>query len=153
MTENQEQNLKEHMQQFVKQVSDDKGMSIAVYKIPLISLKKIVYQILEGLNYLHHQGIMHRNLKIDNILVDKDTVKISDFGLSRLVSIPHIPYTPEDPKERERSGREARRLWYRAPELLLRKSIYTFEIDMWSFGCLLAEIVLNEPLFSGGNTH
>lgn len=92
---------------------------------------------------------MHRNLKIDNILVDKDVVRISDFGLSRLVSIPHIPYTPEDPKERERSGRESRRLWYRAPELLMRKSIYTFEIDMWSFGCLLAEIVLNEPLFAG----
>jgi len=91
-------------------------------------------------------------MKIDNILVHEGIIKISDFGLSRLVTIPHIPYTPEDPKERERSGREARRLWYRAPELLFRKNLYSFEVDMWSLGCLFAEIVLNEPLFSGGNS-
>jgi len=91
-------------------------------------------------------------MKIDNILVHDGIIKISDFGLSRLVTIPHIPYTPEDPKERERSGREARRLWYRAPELLFRKNLYSFEVDMWSLGCLFAEIVLNEPLFSGGNS-
>jgi len=56
-------------------------------------------------------------------------------------------YTPEDPKERERSGREARRLWYRAPELLLRKREYSLEVDMWSVGCLLAELALAMPLF------
>ncbi|KAL4462051.1 hypothetical protein ABPG74_000896 [Tetrahymena malaccensis] len=150
VSKRQEYNLKEYIRRYISQVQDEsKGLTRPQYKIPLMKVKEIAFQILEGLNYLHHQGIMHRNLKIDNILLDKDVVKISDFGLSRLVSIPHIPYTPEDPKERERSGREARRLWYRAPELLLRKSIYTFEIDMWSFGCLLAEIVLNEPLFAG----
>jgi serine/threonine protein kinase len=56
-------------------------------------------------------------------------------------------YTPEDPKERERSGREARRLWYRAPELLLRKREYSLEVDMWSVGCVLAELALAMPLF------
>ena len=49
-------------------------------------------------------------------------------------------FTPEDPKERDRSGREARRLWYRAPELLLRKESYTQEVDMWSVGCIMAEM-------------
>ena len=59
---------------------------------------------------------MHRNLKPDNVLVERDDqVKLSDFSLCRLALIPHVAYTPEDPKERERSGREARRLWYRAP--------------------------------------
>ena len=53
----------------------------------------------------------------------------------------------QDPKDRERSCREARRLWYRAPELLLRKAIYSFEIDIWAFGCILAELAINYPLF------
>lgn len=65
---------------------------------------------------------MHRNMKPDNILVTPDlTAKIGDFALSKFVQVPHINYTPEDPKDRERSGREARRLWYRSPEILLRK--------------------------------
>jgi serine/threonine protein kinase len=93
---------------------------------------------------------MHRNLKPDNILVTNESVvKVSDFSLSRIILVPHIPYTPEDPKERERSGREARRLWYRAPEMLFRKNIYSFEVDMWSIGCLLGELSTGEPLFNG----
>lgn len=102
------------------------------------------------MNYLHHQGLIHRNLKSDNILLDSNlNVKITDFALSKYVSVPHIPYTPEDPKDRERSGREARRLYYRAPELLLRKNVYGFEIDMWSIGCILAELSTGEILFNG----
>ena len=73
-------------------------------------------QIFQGLNFLHHKKLMHRNLKPDNILVSRTgEVKLADFTLSRLGSYPLVPYTPEDPKERDRSGREARRLWYRAP--------------------------------------
>ncbi len=108
---------------------------------------------MKGLNYLHHNGIIHRNLKSDNLIISEKTgnLKICDFALSKFISVPHIAYTPEDPKDRERSGREARRLWYRAPELLLRKSLYAFEIDMWSFGCLFAELAISEPLFNGGN--
>jgi len=76
-------------------------------------------------------------------------VKLVDFSLSRIASIPHFAYTPEDPKERERSGREARRLWYRPPELLFRKRMYSFEVDMWAVGCLLGEFCLGEALFNG----
>ena len=109
-----------------------------------------MFQIIQGLCYCHRNGIMHRNLKPDNIMITKDdVVKLSDFSLSRIAQIPHFPYTPEDPKERERSGREARRLWYRPPELLFRKKFYSFEVDMWTVGCLLAELTLGEPLFNG----
>jgi len=69
--------------------------------------------------------------------------------MARLMDNSIINYTPEDPKERDRSGREARRLWYRAPELLLRKSKYTQEIDMWSVGCIIAEMFTNSVLFEG----
>jgi serine/threonine protein kinase len=93
---------------------------------------------------------MHRNLKPDNIMFSPDgRLKLSDFALSRIAVIPHFPYTPEDPKERDRSGREARRLWYRPPELLFRKKMYSFEVDMWAVGCLLGEIALGEAIFSG----
>jgi serine/threonine protein kinase len=93
---------------------------------------------------------MHRNLKPHNILIQNDgTVKISDFTLSRISTAPHFPYTPEDPKVRERSTRETRRLWYRAPEMIFRKEVYAFEVDLWSIGCLLAELALGEPLFKG----
>ena len=66
-----------------------------------------------------------------------------------MVTVPLVAYTPEDPKDRERSGRESKRLWYRAPELLLRKPLYSQEIDVWSFGCCVAEVALCEPLFTG----
>lgn len=118
--------------------------------MPLMNVKLMLYQILQALTYCHRNGIMHRNLKPDNIMVTRnDIIKLTDFSLSRIAAIPHFVYTPEDPKERERSGREARRLWYRPPELLFRKKFYSFEVDMWAVGCLLAEMALGEPLFNG----
>jgi serine/threonine protein kinase len=93
---------------------------------------------------------MHRNLKPHNILVQEDgDVKISDFTLSRIRTDHNWAYTPEDPKERERSTRETRRLWYRAPEMIFRKELYSFEVDLWSIGCLMAEMALGEALFNG----
>ena len=93
---------------------------------------------------------MHRNLKPDNILIDKDgKTVLADFTMARMMIRSLGDYTPEDPKERDRSGREARRLWYRAPELLLRKATYAQEIDMWSIGCVLAEIATSNVLFEG----
>ena len=122
------------------------------YKVSRQTVQSLMRQIFQGLEYVHKRGIIHRNLKPDNILVSAaGTVKISDFTLSRMEAVPQYAYTPEDPKERERSGREARRLWYRAPELLLRKELYGSEIDIWTAGCLLAELVLGVPLFNGEN--
>jgi serine/threonine protein kinase len=105
-------------------------------------------QVLTGLLYVHRQGIMHRNLKPDNIFIDSDgVIKLGDFTTTRMLDIPIQAYTPEDPKERDRSGREMRRLWYRAPELILRDEVYGPKVDTWSVGCLLAEAATGRSLF------
>jgi serine/threonine protein kinase len=105
-------------------------------------------EVCNGLSYLHNNGLMHRNLKPDNIfLTEMGVVKIGDFTTSRMLDIPFQAYTPEDPKERDRSGREMRRLWYRAPELILRQEIYGPKGDLWSVGCLIAEAAAGKPLF------
>jgi serine/threonine protein kinase len=142
-TEQGEFNLKEYMKRFYV----NEG-----YCINKGTVQNLMKQIFQGLQFIHSRGIIHRNLKPDNILLNRSgTVKLADFTLSRMESVPRYPYTPEDPKERERSGREARRLWYRAPELLLRKDLYGSEVDIWTAGCLLAELVLGCPLFNGEN--
>ena len=118
--------------------------------LPLNETQRVMWQILQGVFYCHKHAIMHRNLKPDNIMITKNgQIKLADFSLSRICHIPHQSYTPEDPKERDRSGREARRLWYRSPEILMRKDMYSFEVDMWTLGCLLAEMATGEPLFNG----
>jgi len=114
----------------------------------LIDLKGKYRQLLVGVSFIHHQGIMHRNLKPDNIFIDQTgLVKLGDFTTTRMLDIPFQSYTPEDSKERERSGREMRRLWYRAPELILRDEIYGPKVDTWSVGCLLAEAATGKALF------
>lgn len=114
----------------------------------LLDVKQKFRQVLTGLSFVHHQGVMHRNLKPDNIFLDlAGTVKLGDFTTTRMLDIPFQAYTPEDPKERERSGREMRRLWYRAPELILRDEVYGPKVDTWSVGCLLAEAATGRALF------
>jgi serine/threonine protein kinase len=144
-------NLKEYIKKYsVIHKSNFRPESRPIEGLPLDSIKLLMQQLLKGLRYCHESGLMHRNLKPHNILVEEDgTIKISDFTLSRISTAPHCPYTPEDPKERERSTRETRRLWYRAPEMIFRKEVYAFEVDLWSVGCLFAELALGEPLFNG----
>ncbi len=106
--------------------------------------------MVEALQMCHSKGYMHRNLKPDNILVNAEgNVVLTDFALGRLMTRPQADYSPEDPKERDRSSREAQRLYYRAPELLLRKKSYSQEVDMWSVGCILAELATSRVLFEG----
>jgi serine/threonine protein kinase len=115
-----------------------------------LGIRSAFRQLCEGLAYMHHQGIFHRNLKADNVFIDKvanGTVKIADFATSRAWEYPLQAYTPEDPKERDRSGREARRLWYSAPERILRLKRYGPEVDMWAVGCLLVEAAVGDALF------
>ncbi|CAJ1378987.1 unnamed protein product [Effrenium voratum] len=105
-------------------------------------------QMLTGLQFLHFQGLMHRNLKPDNLFIDQaGCVKIGDFTTSRLLDIPFQAYTPEDPKERDRSGREMRRLWYRSPEMILREEIYGPKVDTWSVGALFIEASTGKAIF------
>ncbi|XP_057972842.1 cyclin-dependent kinase G-2-like [Malania oleifera] len=102
-------------------------------------VKCLMLQLLEGVKYLHDNWVIHRDLKTSNILLNnKGELKICDFGLSRQYGSPLKPYTPL-----------VVTLWYRAPELLLGEKQYSTAIDMWSVGCIMAELLLKEPLFKG----
>lgn len=109
--------------------------------INIEQLKQIGYQLFRGLAYLHNQQVLHRDIKPQNILLDNKediTVKICDFGLARAVCLPAEHYTPE-----------VTTLWYRAPEVLLGAFKYNYTIDVWSAGCVLAELLTQQPLFPG----
>jgi cyclin-dependent kinase 12/13 len=100
----------------------------------------IINQIVAGLAYLHKKEILHRDLKPANILMDFNlNVKIADFGMARNMSQTGM-YSPG-----------VVTLWYRAPELILGEKKYGTQIDVWSVGCIAAEILLGYPLFQGNS--
>jgi len=103
-------------------------------------IKTVMYQILKATDFMHSRKILHRDLKPQNILIfDHNLVtKVADFGLSRVYAIPIRPFT-----------KEVLTLWYRAPELMLGLNQYSVGLDMWSVGCIFAELFLRKPLFSG----
>ncbi|XP_072950127.1 cyclin-dependent kinase G-2 [Typha angustifolia] len=102
-------------------------------------VKCLMLQLLEGVKYLHDNWVLHRDLKTSNLLLNNcGELKICDFGLSRQYGSPLKPYT-----------QLVVTLWYRAPELLLGAKEYSTAIDMWSLGCIMAELLAKEPLFNG----
>ncbi|KAH7680866.1 [RNA-polymerase]-subunit kinase protein [Dioscorea alata] len=102
-------------------------------------VKCLMLQLLEGVKYLHDNWVLHRDLKTSNLLLNnRGELKICDFGLSRQYGSPLKPYT-----------QLVVTLWYRAPELLLGAKQYSTAIDMWSLGCIMAELLTKEPLFKG----
>ncbi|KAJ4839392.1 hypothetical protein Tsubulata_016844 [Turnera subulata] len=102
-------------------------------------VKCLMLQLLEGVKYLHDNWVLHRDLKTSNLLLNnRGELKICDFGLARQYGIPLKPYT-----------HLVVTLWYRAPELLLGAKQYSTAIDMWSLGCIMAELLSKEPLFNG----
>ncbi|XP_069674019.1 cyclin-dependent kinase 10 isoform X1 [Periplaneta americana] len=102
-------------------------------------VKCIMLQVLRGLRYLHRNFIVHRDLKVSNLLMtDKGCVKIADFGLARWFGLPLRPMTPR-----------VVTLWYRAPELLLQARTQTTSVDMWAAGCILGELLGHRPLLPG----
>ena len=124
----------EHMQYDLKQLMEVKAQPFSMGEI-----KSFMRQLLEGVKYLHDNWILHRDLKTSNILLNKEGhLKICDFGMSRQYGSPLKPYTPL-----------VVTLWYRAPELLLGAKTYSKAIDMWSVGCIMAELFSKDPLFRG----
>jgi serine/threonine protein kinase len=105
---------------------------------PLLA-KSYIKQLLDGLLYCHSHRILHRDLKPQNLLIDRHGyLKLADFGLARAVCIPVRPYT-----------HEVITLWYRAPEILLGSQAYSMPVDIWSAGCIFAEMLAKRPLFPG----
>ncbi|KAH8263102.1 hypothetical protein KR044_004369 [Drosophila immigrans] len=101
-----------------------------------------LYQILRGLKYIHSANVLHRDLKPSNLLLNKTCdLKICDFGLARIAD-------PEHDHTGFLTEYVATR-WYRAPEIMLNSKGYTKSIDIWSVGCILAEMLSNRPIFPG----
>ncbi|KAF8782143.1 serine/threonine-protein kinase ICK-like [Argiope bruennichi] len=101
-------------------------------------IKNILFQILQGLSFMHKHGYFHRDLKPENVLcMGSDLIKIADFGLAREIRS-RPPYTDYVSTR-----------WYRAPEILLRSTNYSSPIDLWALGCIMAELYNLRPLFPG----
>jgi mitogen-activated protein kinase 1/3 len=120
--------------------------------LSLPHIMKLLCNLLLGLSYIHSAGIYHRDLKPANCLVNEDcTVKIADFGLARAVGGEGAsrPWRPRKKKELDEEGSAPARTltghvvtrWYRAPELILLQENYDEAIDMWSVGCIFAELL------------
>lgn len=102
-------------------------------------IKSYVYQIMQGILFCHQRRVLHRDLKPQNLLIDNNgVIKLADFGLARAFGIPVRVYT-----------HEVVTLWYRAPEVLLGSPRYSTPVDIWSIGCIFAEMVTKRPLFHG----
>jgi len=106
--------------------------------LPMEQVARYSQELLNGLHACHWRHIIHRDLKPSNILIGKDGLKICDFGLSRIFSSPITPYT-----------HDVITLWYRAPEILLGVQSYGPAVDIWSAGCIVAEMATCYPMFPG----
>lgn len=101
--------------------------------------KNYMWQLFKAIAFCHSRRILHRDLKLQNLLVNKDgTIKLADFGLARGLALPLRVYT-----------KEVVTLWYRAPELLLGSDIYGPAIDVWSLGGIFYELSTKKVLFPG----
>uniref|UniRef100_A0A8B9C1X9 MAPK/MAK/MRK overlapping kinase n=1 Tax=Anser brachyrhynchus TaxID=132585 RepID=A0A8B9C1X9_9AVES len=106
--------------------------------LPEKKIKNYMYQLCKSLDHIHRNGIFHRDVKPENILI-KNTLKLGDFGSCRSIYSKQ-PYTEYISTR-----------WYRAPECLLTDGYYSYKIDMWSAGCVFYEITSFQPLFPGSN--
>ncbi|KAK3162892.1 hypothetical protein QOZ80_1BG0095050 [Eleusine coracana subsp. coracana] len=109
-------------------------------RLTLPQVKCYMKQLLSGIEHCHNNGVLHRDIKSSNLLVSSDGIlKIADFGLA----------TSYDPNNTRPMTSQVITLWYRPPELLLGATHYGVGVDLWSVGCILAELLLGEPIFPG----
>ena len=107
--------------------------------LPPQLVKSYLYQITSAIRYCHSKRILHRDLKPQNLLIDKSgVIKLADFGLARAFGVPIKTLT-----------HEVLTLWYRAPEILLGQKEYSTPVDIWSLGLIFFEMAHRKPLFAG----
>ena len=106
--------------------------------LPSATVKSYMHQMLSALLFCHTHRVLHRDLKPQNLLIDKNAnLKLADFGLARAFGLPIKTLT-----------HEVVTLWYRAPEVLMGVS-YATPVDIWACGCIFAELFLRKPIFAG----
>jgi cyclin-dependent kinase 12/13 len=99
-----------------------------------------MHQLLSGLEHCHNRNVLHRDIKGSNLLLDNEGVlKIADFGLA----------SSFDPNHKQPMTSRVVTLWYRPPELLLGATDYSVGVDLWSAGCILAELLAGKPIMPG----
>lgn len=135
-TENKLMLVFEYMDKDLKKYMDsrgDRGM------LDPITIKSFMHQLLRGIAFCHENRVLHRDLKPQNLLINiKGQLKLADFGLARAFGIPVNTFS-----------NEVVTLWYRAPDVLLGSRTYNTSIDIWSAGCIMAEMYTGRPLFPG----
>lgn len=105
-----------------------------------MQIKCYMRQLLNGIEHCHSRGVLHRDIKTANILVNNEGVlKIGDFGLAKIYG----------PMSKEPLTSHVVTLWYRPPELLLGCTKYGTSVDLWSVGCVFAELFLGRPILKG----
>ncbi|XP_037068139.1 serine/threonine-protein kinase ICK-like isoform X2 [Pollicipes pollicipes] len=132
--------MKENLYQLMKESQQRAraGKRDKVLSEPVI--RNIMYQVLQGVAFMHKHGFFHRDMKPENLLcMGPDLIKIADFGLAREIRS-RPPYTDYVSTR-----------WYRAPEVLLRSTSYSSPIDIWAVGCIMAEVYTYRPLFPGSS--
>ncbi|KAL8858249.1 MAG: hypothetical protein Q9178_005261 [Gyalolechia marmorata] len=135
-TENKLMLVFEYMDKDLKKFMDSRGSG---GQLDFLTVKSFMYQLLHGIAFCHENRVLHRDLKPQNLLINnKGQLKLADFGLARAFGIPVNTFS-----------NEVVTLWYRAPDVLLGSRTYNTSIDIWSAGCIMAEMYTGRPLFAG----
>jgi len=120
----------------LKKLLDGTGGGLEIPRV-----RHLLYQLVLGISYCHTHHVLHRDLKPQNLLINREgKLKLADFGLARAFGIPVRSYT-----------HEVVTLWYRPPDVLLGSTKYSTPVDLWSVGCIFAEMVTGKPLFPGAD--
>ncbi|KAL2441157.1 Negative regulator of the PHO system [Exophiala dermatitidis] len=135
-TENKLMLVFEYMDKDLKKYMDARGDR---GQLDQVTIKRFMRDLLQGVAFCHENRVLHRDLKPQNLLINtRGQLKLADFGLARAFGIPVNTFS-----------NEVVTLWYRAPDVLLGSRTYNTSIDIWSAGCIMAEMYTGRPLFPG----